>query len=277
MLYIYTLNWNGEDKLKKLYPTLEKSLKNIEYKWFIKDNNSKDNSVQYLKSLNTENITIIEYNHNLDNFSKGMNYLYKISSPKDDDLILLLNNDVIFNDNKSLHNMINIINSDKNIGVVGAKLVYTNSNLIQHCGVAFHPYNGLPFHIFANNKTSDDSFVNKNRLFQVVTGAVLLTKGSLYKQVHTENTSGNLGMDEDYHWAFDDVDLCLAIRYKMNKKIVYCGQTNISHEESSTLKKNPVNKMFMSQNINRLLEKWKSKYQIDANLYLKDDKYNIYK
>lgn len=275
MLKIFTLNWNGEDKLKKLAPSLFNSLNNIDYEWYVKDNASKDGSVNYLKSLNNPRILIFEYQNNLQNFSEGMNYLFSLSKAEDNDLILLLNNDVIFNDQSSLHKMINIITHDDNVGVVGAKLLYTNSNLLQHAGVVIGEDENMPIHYKANEPDTKNS--SQNRLFQIVTGAVLLTKAKYFKKVCTNNKSGIDGMNEQYHWAFDDVDFCLSIHYSLDKKIVYCGETSIFHEESASLKKNPVNKMYMSHNANLLRSKWASTWKKDHNLYIKNGKYNLYK
>ena len=241
-LYIFTLNWNGVNHLKNLYPTLNDSLKNIDFEWLIKDNNSSDNSIQYLKELNDKRLNIISYKNNLQNFSAGNNYLFNEASPKEDDLIMLLNNDVIFNDTKSINNMLNIIDNDSNVGVVGARLLYSQTNNLQHAGVVFNIQNKCPTHF----RCGEESNINdtKNREFQVVTGAALITKAEYFKNVFTNNKSGVSGMDENYQWAFDDVDLCLAIKYNMEKKIIYCGHTNIFHEESPSLKKNQTNKLF---------------------------------
>lgn len=265
-LFIFTLNWNGEDKLKKLTPTLLKSLDGLNYQWFIKDNNSIDNSLEYLHSIDNININIIKYKDNLQNFAAGNNLLFKEANPHDDDLILLLNNDIIFNDKNSLHAMINIIKNSHDVGVVGAKLLYQNNNL-QHAGVVFHNKHKLPHHFRLNEK--DDINSSKNRKFQAVTGAVLLTKASYYK-----HASSN-GMDESYNWAFEDIDLCLSILYNLNKKIIYCGSTNIYHEDSGTLKKNPVKNLFMSNNINYFFKKWSGRYIIDHNTYVKQNNYNL--
>ena len=77
-----------------------------------------------------------------------------------------------------------------------------------------------------------------------------MTRAGDYRNVWTKNKSGIGGMDEKYQWAFEDIDLCLAIRKATDKKILYCGATNILHAESVTLHKNPVNKLFMSSNVN---------------------------
>lgn len=267
-LFIFTLNWEGEDKLKKLAPTLLNSLQDIDYQWFIKDNNSQDKSIEYLTSLNNDKIQTFAYKNNAQNFSEGMNFLFNETKPQDDDYILLLNNDVIINDKMSIKNMIDIMNNDPAVGVVGARLLFTNTNKLQHAGVVFNPNHLMPIH-FRTNQVSDNDAL-KNREFQVVTGAVLLTQAKYYKNV------SETGMDQNYRWAFDDVDLALSIKYNMNKKIVYCGNTNIFHEESASLKKNPVNKLFLPHNVSYFKNKWKNKYILDQGLYAKDPKYKLY-
>ena len=66
-----------------------------------------------------------------------MNYLFNIASPADNDTIMLLNNDVIFNDTTSINSMLNIMHKDPSVGVVGARLLYTGTNKLQHAGVVF--------------------------------------------------------------------------------------------------------------------------------------------
>lgn len=271
--YIFTLNWNGCDKMRNLYNSLIPSLKNIDYEWIIKDNGSKDNSVETIKSWEG-NIKVIPYKDNQQNFAAGMNYLFANASPADNDNILLLNNDVVFNDTTSISNMLSILSKDTTVGAVGARLTFPGTQALQHAGVIFDKQYGTPMH-FRLNETSDEH-AQKNRLFQVVTGAVLLTKAEYYKNAYT-NKSGARGMDEGFHWAFDDVDLCLSIYYNLKKKIVYCGNTNISHEQSATLKKNPANKLFINHNLQYLFDKWKKRYAIDGDIYRNDNRHNLYR
>jgi GT2 family glycosyltransferase len=168
-----------------------------------------------------------------------------------------------------------IINKDNTVGAVGCRLLYTGTNQLQHAGVTFTKQYGMPMHFRSKEKT--DSQAEKDRLFQVVTGAILLTKGEYFRSAWDKNQSGIKGMDEKYHWAFDDVDLCLSIHYNMNKKIVYCGKTNIFHEESASLKKLPTNRLFMGHNSNYLINKWQQRYILDHNDYVKDANHNLYK
>lgn len=271
MLYILTLTWNACDKLTKLKESLLPALQDIPYKWLIKDNDSKDNTYDVASKWDS-NIHVIKYKNNMQNFSQGMNFLFNEANPKDDDAVLLLNNDVIFNDKTSIKNMMGVL-AKKNVGAVGARLLFTGTDKLQHAGVVFERRNQGPTHFRAGEKS--DANAEKNRIFQAVTGAVLLTNGGIYRNVCTQNGSGINGMDEAYHWAFDDVDFCLSINYNMKKHIVYCGKTNISHEESASLKKNPVNKMFMGHNWNLLKQKWHRHAVVDMEKY-SDPKYNLF-
>jgi|SRR5579859_1556306 len=275
MLKILTLNWNGKDKLQTLYPTLMNVIGNIDYQWLIKDNGSNDDSILLEKEWNNNKVHIINYPHNRDNFAHGCNFLFKEANPTSEDLVLLLNNDVIFNDTSSLKNMISIIENDNSVGVVGARLLYKNTNKLQHAGVTFTPGYKTPMH-FRSGEISDVN-AEKNREFQAVTGAVFLTKAKYYENICRTNKSGLPGMDQNLWWSFDDICSALAIKYQMNKKIVYCGHTNIFHEESATLKKNPVNKMFLTQNLKYFFSQWSNKYTIDRDSYINNPNHNIYK
>jgi len=271
-LHILTLTWNGIDKLTKLKDSLLLALVDIDYTWIIKDNGSTDNTVEIASSWGNS-VKVIKCNNNLQNFSAGTNVCFQEACPNDNDIIMLLNNDIVINDNSSIKNMINLFNSNKDIGVVGARLLFSGTNKLQHAGVIINNY-GHPLHF--RSKQISDMNAEKNRLFQAVTGAMLITKAEYYKNICTTNKSGIHGMDENFHWAFDDIDLCLSIKNNMNKKIVYCGKTNIFHEESSTLKKTPTNKLFLPHNLNYLRDKWFSRCDDDYNLYIKNPKYNLY-
>jgi GT2 family glycosyltransferase len=277
MLHILTLTWNAADKLNKLHTSLIPSLKDIDYKWWIKDNASKDETVKTISTWSETNdkIVCLPYKDNRQNFSEGCNFLFNSTGASDSDYIMLLNNDIIFNDTDSIKNMLAIIQNDNSVGMVGARLLYTDTNKLQHAGVVFNPTYRTPMHFRASQESDEDA--ERNRMFQVVTGAVCITKAEYFRQACVTNKSGIKGMDENYHWAFDDVDLCLAIKYNMNKKIVYCGKTQIFHEESASLKKNPTNKLFLNHNLTYMFNKWKDTYVIDQDVYTKNPRHNLYK
>lgn len=278
MLHILTLTWNGCEKLTKLHQSLLPALGHMSYTWWIRDNASKDNTIETVKEWQNDeyggNVKLIAHKDNRQNFATGMNHLFIEASPADNDYIMLLNNDIIFNDTTSIKNMMDLLHKDPTVGAVGARLLYTGTDKLQHAGVVFDKTYKTPMHFRAGQPTDADA--EKNRVFQVVTGAVLITKAEYYRKAFT-NKSGTHGMDENYHWAFDDVDLCLSIKYNMGKKIVYCGNTNIWHEESATLKKNPANKLFLNHNLLYLFDKWQKTYVIDKDIYTSDPRHNLYR
>jgi GT2 family glycosyltransferase len=266
VIHALTLTYNGFDKLEQVYAGLSKTIShmgNDSILWHIRDNGSKDNTVDQVKSWN--NINLYEIGHNRDTFSQGVNYLFEKASPKDDDLLLLLNNDITINDSNSLNEMIKLLTDD--VGIVGSRLLYPDNKTLQHAGVIFsEKYWSLPYHY--RHKELDDVQSQKNRYFQAITGAFLLMRAKDFRLVN--------GLDEGFKWAFEDIDLCLKV-LALGKKIAYCGKTNITHIESATLVKNPLNKLFLSSNMKYFKQKWFGKYNIDNELYLKDQNYNLIK
>lgn len=272
-LKIITLTWNNQLKLTELYNSILPTLEGLSWEWYIKNNSSKDDTVNIVKSWNNPNIILEEYPTNLQNYSEGNNYLFnKAYSNKEinkNDYLLCLNDDIIWEDAISLKNMISILDNDPEIGVVGAKLNYTSHpSIIQHAGVLYHSGNiGTPFHYRAGKQEEERD--RKNRYYPIVTGAVLLTRASLFKDIG--------GLNEKLHWCFDDSYYCLEVQNK-GKKIVYCGQTSILHSESFSLKKNPVNKLHFQHNVKTFVDRWHS--VIDKSLvekYSKDPNYALYK
>jgi GT2 family glycosyltransferase len=261
---ILTLSWNGLDKLKMLQVGLAHSMEQTgaEWVWKIRDNGSKDGTVEEVSKW--DNTEVLEVGHNRDNFAQGINSL---ATNVHADYYLLLNNDVIFGDDQSILNMLDLM-EDPQVSIVGARLLYTDTNKLQHAGVIFGDrYGKMPYHY--RHKEESDAQAEKNRYFQAVTAAVMLIRAKDFHAVH--------GMDEKYSWAFEDIDLNMKVSHQLKKKIAYCGKTKIFHEESASLKKNPVNRVFMGPNVNNFKAKWFGTYTIDHDKYLKDPNYNVIK
>ncbi len=269
-LYIPTLTWNGQSCLDNLYPSLMKALVGFNYNWLIRDNASEDSTNELVSSWNNANVTYYKAPDNKSNYSQGNNQLILDSSiDYDNDYILFLNNDITIEDDQSIRYMVDILDNDSEVGIVGARLFYPGGKLIQHAGVAFSQAHGeMPWHIFSRGE--DSAFTNQNRTFQAVTGAFLLMRGSCFKNL----TFGK--MDERLYWAFDDIAMCLDVCYNQKKKIVYCGKTNITHHESVSLKKNNVNERFMNHNVAMFKSLWRKSYTLDYNQYLIDSNYSLY-
>jgi len=265
MIKILTLNWNGLDKLKQLTPSVIQAMEGLDWQWWIRDHASSDGSKEYLESITNDNIKPIFYHTNRENFSQGMNYLFDQANPADNDYILLLNNDTMIHNHNSIKNMIDCMTDD--IGIVGAKILFPSTNKIAHAGVIFcNKKNNMPWHYKAGEQATEAE--NKNRYFQAVTAACLLTTAKIYREAGKLYTG--------YMWSFEDISYCMTVKYKLNKQIIYCGNSLIYHDESSTLKKNPVNKLFMQQNVDLFRKQWSGIYQIDHQLYLDNPNYGLF-
>jgi GT2 family glycosyltransferase len=273
MIHIVTLNWNGLEKLQELYasllPAVEKmAIVDHGWKWYVRDNGSTDGSKEWLAEL--PNVELLSVDHNRDTFAQGMNSLFALvrESIDPNDVILFLNNDVVIEDLDSLLKMYWLLDHHTyHIGIVGARLLYKGTNRLQHAGVIFGPrYGNMPYHY--RHKEVSDAAAEKNRFFQAVTAACCMISWEVFMDVGD--------MDEKFAWAFDDIDYCLQAGQK-GHLIAYCGETKIYHEESASLKKNPVNKLFLSRNVKHFKKKWGGGFGIDHEKYLKDPDFNLLK
>lgn len=259
MIHVLTLTWNKKSFLEKLRPGLITNLKNTkqDYIWHIRSNGCKDDSRELIESWSEVKPLIKD--HNRDNFAQGMNSLFEQANPADSDYILLLNNDVEFLDETSLSSMLDLF-SVPEIAIVGARLLYPGTKKGQHFGVAFSPrYNNMPYHFKHGQESNID--LEKNRYFQAVTAACCLVQALDFKKVN--------GFNENLFWAFEDIDFNLKVG-QLSKKIAYCGKTNIQHGESQSLKINPVNKLFLDNNVKIFKNNWAGKYLIDYETYEKN-------
>lgn len=274
MLHILTLNWQGREKVEKLRTSLLPALRDIDYVWHIRDNGSTDGSIETIKEWNDPQCHLIPFPHNRENYAQGMNSLFQESGASGDDVVMTLNNDILINDTVSISNMLALLNVDSEIGLVGAKLNYTGTKKIQHCGVLFSRTNRLPYHYRAGLPEAPRD--TTNRYYPAVTGAVAMLRADTFANC-AENKSGRRGFDEGFHFAFEDIDMSMRITHHLKKRNVYCGQTEIYHEESASLKKNPVHKMFFHQNCNIFLERWAPLAELGLEAKYANENYELYK
>ena len=111
------------------------------------------------------------------------------------------------------------------VGAVGMKLLYPNSDLIQHAGIV--NVHAGPIHKlqFCSNQLVHYFGFNKGvRNVIAVTGACLMVRAELFREV------GGFD-DEKYAVAFNDVDLCLKI-YKKGYYNVVRNNMYLYHHES---------------------------------------------
>lgn len=145
----------------------------------------------------------------------------------DTPLVLHLNNDVNALEPGWLEEMVGWL-TQPDVGVVGAKLVYPDRTL-NHTGIIIGPHGGLadtPFTKVAEADLPDVEWHSVAREVSAVTGACLLTRTALYRQLG--------GFDElALGVAYNDVDYCLRAR-AAGYRVIYTPQAKLMHWGSAT-------------------------------------------
>lgn len=194
------------------------------YEILLIDNQSDEQeSLDYFAELQSHpQISVLQYNQQF-NYSAINNFA--VNKAKGD-VIGLINNDVEVIEPDWLTYMVGQV-CRKNIGCVGAKLLYPDGR-IQHAGVVMG-YGGGAGHAHKYFPHEHSGYLNRlasSNRFSAVTAACLLVKKADYVRVG--------GLDEqNLEVAFNDVDFCLKV-LDLGKSNLYCAEAVLYHHESVT-------------------------------------------
>jgi GT2 family glycosyltransferase len=161
------------------------------------------------------------------------------------DRLVFLNSDTEVRANW-LDAMILCLESDPEIGIVGARLTYRDGT-IQHSGVCFSQSDGMPRHLYRGFPGTHPA-ARRNRRVQAVTGACLLIDRNLFDAIG--------GFDSGYANGFEDIDLCLRAA-ALGRTIVSCGAADITHLESVSLPPKTPRAVVDTANAERFLSAWR--------------------
>ncbi len=207
--------------LKKCVTSVLAKTEYSDYEIILVDNQSQEERTKkYLARLaQNGKIKILNYDQPF-NFSAINNFAVENC---DGDYILLLNNDTEVIVKDWLNAMVREIQRPE-VGVVGAKLLYPNKT-VQHAGVVLGM--GIAGHAFKYLPDANEGYRSQAKIlrnYSAVTGACLMTKKKLYREVG--------GLDEqNLKIAYNDVDFCLKIR-KKGFLVVYTPYAKLYHYES---------------------------------------------
>ncbi len=224
-------NYNGYITKYKdrpiLYHTISslKNTKYLNYKTIVVDDNSKDNSIEYIKK-NWDFVDIVSNKKNL-GFSRsnneGIKYANKKYKPK---YFLLLNNDLIFEDQMWLENLIKVAEKDNRLGIESCKFINAD-NLIQHTG---------SFEVLTNKNRGRGEKNNKNKYNKIeevrwVAAAVMLIKKEVINKIGL--------LEENFKFMeYEDVDFCIRAKNK-GYSVIYNGEVAIKHLEGFSSTNSP--------------------------------------
>ncbi|MDL1970809.1 MAG: glycosyltransferase [Candidatus Desulfofervidaceae bacterium] len=220
------------------------------FELIIVNNASTDGTKEFLDEL-TKQVSNVRIIHNEENlgFAKACNQGAKVAEGK---YLVFLNNDTIPLASW-LEEMIGAAESDKNVGIVGSKLIFPDGT-IQHAGVVVYdfPYPVSPYHIYYR-KPTDIPEANIMKEYQAVTGACMLIHKDVFERIG--------GFDEEFLNGYEDVDLCFRVR-ELGYKVIYCPNSMLYHFEGQTKGRHNLEK----ENLERLNQKWVNKIKPDKKV-----------
>lgn len=230
-VYIIIVNWNNERYL----PSLFKSLYNMIYKDFriiFVDNGSSDNSVEWVKKHYPETV-IIKNKRNL-GFAEGNNIGIRYALRKEAKYVALLNTDIVV-DKDWLWELIKPMELDKNIGVVGSKILFMDYPwIINSAGVTVN------IDMYARDRDFGriDGEISREGSVIAVSGGAMAARAALFNQIGL--------FDKFFFTYYEDVDLCLRIRRYTYYDIIYNPYSVVFHKLWGSSNGNTEPKYFFS-------------------------------
>ena len=233
-LTIGIVNYNTKDDLNDCLNHILKSPPEVSYSIIIVDNNSTDESMEFLENLNKKRISFILNNENK-GFGSACNQIAKeIDTP----YILFLNPDVKITKG-AIDKLISFMENLPEVVIVTGKLLNPDGTIQLSCRRfptilrALSGRASLFRSIFPNNPISRDYMLcnldyDKIQFPDWVRGAVMLIKTNLFKEIG--------GFDEQFFLYLEDTDLCLRLR-KMGYEIAYNPEAIFYHKLGSSTKK----------------------------------------
>ncbi len=212
----------GERRIDLIINVIEQIRSRSTYKKFeiiVVDNG--DLSVIQEQSITDQGCKRITFTEPIFNISKKLNLGASIA---DGEYLLLMNDDIEVITPNWLERMLEHFEKP-NVGVVGAKLLYTD-NCIQHVGVVHN--NGNPDHVRRLYSKNDSGYFFSTcgvRNFMAVTGAAMMTLKNIYNSVG--------GYSEELAVSYNDIDYCLKVR-EVGLFIVYAPRVVLIHMESQS-------------------------------------------
>lgn len=239
---VVILNWNGKHFLEKFLPSVINYSNESIYSVWVADNNSTDNSVQYIKN-NFEQIKIIEFEKNY-GFALGYN---KALEQIEAEYFVILNSDVEVTQNW-ISPIIEFMDKNQDVAVVQPKILsYHNKKMFEYAGAAggFIDILGYPFckgRIISKLEEDNGQYNNIDNIFWA-TGACLFIR----KDDFLENK-----FDADLFAHMEEIDLCWRLKNK-GRKIMYFPNVQVYHVGGGSLPNNSPFKLYLNYRNNLLV------------------------
>lgn len=228
------LNWNGvaiEYANHSILKTTLKTLKKVKYKnlkVIVVDAESTDGSSEFIRK-NFTDFDLLKVKNNGFAYANNKAIEHAFKNYPNLDYIILLNDDLIFNETTWLKKLVRVGENLSDVGIIGCKLKHPNGKVYE---VGFY---SEKFYTLVNIKNK----YKKSGYVKAVIGAVFLIKREVIQKIGC--------IDEIYLPFFkEETDFCeraLANGYKT----YYVNNTNITHLESYSVMKYRIKKKWTKE------------------------------
>ena len=207
--------------LKKCLDTLKKTAADIAYEVLLVDNGSGEAVKKKIEEMTADAPDILYIYEPMEfNFSKMCNLG---AERAEGSLLLFLNDDIEATHTGWLSDMAKLAERP-HVGAVGCKLLYPDTDKIQHAGITNLPMG--PVHKLQFLRDNKCYYDNRNRGIRnvsAVTAACLMVRREVFEEAG--------GFCESMQVAFNDVDFCFTLLEKGYYNAV-CNHIHLLHHES---------------------------------------------
>ena len=233
-LSIIIVNYNSKQLLENCINSLQKAIQNIETEIIIVDNNSTDDSWEYIQSLRLTGYSF-KMNDNF-GFAKACNGGFGVSHGK---YILFLNPDTIV-PQKSWEDCLSFFESHPDAGAVGVRMTDIQNKFLKESkrglptpAASFYKLFGLSA-IFPKSKTFSKYYEGhlperENNSVEVLSGAFMMIRRNVFEKIN--------GFDERFFMYGEDIDLSIRI-IQAGYKNYYLGTITVTHLKGGSTKYN---------------------------------------
>jgi GT2 family glycosyltransferase len=217
----------NKDHVNDLKVCLESLYKRNTYENFeviiVENNSTEPGTFDYYRQLQEKhkNIKVVVWEGEF-NYSAINNFGVKYAKG---DYILFLNNDTKVINPTAISELLGCC-MQKNVGVVGAKLLFKN-NTVQHAGIVIG-FGGFAGHVNTGIHKNSFGYMVRARIngnYSAVTAACMMVKRTVFEEVE--------GFTEAFKVGINDVDFCLKVRDK-GKLVVFNAHSLWYHYESKS-------------------------------------------
>ena len=213
-LSVIIVNYNGLKYIKECFDSLYAKLAGISFEIIVIDNNSTDDSCNYIRANYPEVVLLdSKINHG---FGKGNNEAVKHAKGE---ILLLINNDTILLD--SLLPVFNFVKQNKDVGEVGIKMLDGNRQYLPSVG-KFPEFKSM-LELKRMNAMGEEfrtgNFSKDKYEVDWIGGSLVFIPKAVYDSVG--------GFDKRYFMYVEDVDLSKEIADKGYKRIFMPGYSYI--------------------------------------------------